>query len=160
MVWIAAQAAIANEQRGWARDYCLKKDDFVDSETSKNYCRYGGKDCPIYENRSSSGGCYLTTACVEHKGLADDCVELMTLRGFRDGYMSDLEQGRKDIEEYYKTALGIVEAINSTEEADEVYAALYSDVIVPCVELIRAGQNKKAYEKYKDMVKSLEDKYC
>ena len=149
-----------HEQRGWARDYCLKKDDFVDSETSKNYCRYGGKGCPIYENKSSSGGCYLTTACVEHKGLPDDCVELMVLRSFRDEYMSNLEQGRKDIEEYYRTAPGIVAAINRTEEADEVYENIYADVIVPCVEFIQKGHNEEAYEKYKDMVKSLDDKYC
>lgn len=149
-----------HEQRGWARDYCLKKDDFVDSETSKNYCRYGGKDCPIKESNSSSGGCYLTTACVDYKGLPDDCVELTTLRSFRDGYMSEKEQGRKDIEEYYKTAPSIVAAINGSKNPEIVYEELYSDIILPCVEMIKSGQNDEAYEKYKTMVMTLKKQYC
>lgn len=150
-----------HEQRGmWSSDYCLKKGDYIDSTTSKEYCRYDGKGCPIKENNYSSGGCYLTTACVEHKGLADDCDELTTLRSFRDGYMCNMEQERKDIEEYYRTAPDIVDAINSTDEADEVYESIYSDVIVPCVTFIQSGQNEEAYEMYKEMVKKLECKYC
>ena len=148
------------EQRGWANDYCLKKDDFIDSETAKNYCCYGGKDCPIYENNSSSGGCYLTTACVRYKGLPDNCIELSTLRSFRDGYMSSFEQGKRDVEEYYKTAPEIVEKINNSGNAADIYKELYSDVITPCVDLIREGKNEEAYKKYKAMVKSLKDKYC
>ena len=149
-----------HEQRGWARDYCLKKDDYVDSETSKEYCRYDGKGCPIKENRSSSGGCYLTTACVEHRGLPDDCMELTTLRGFRDGYMSGFDQGKKDIEKYYRTAPEIVERINKSTDASEVYEKLYSDVIVPCVHLIQEGNNEGAHEMYRSMVKDLEERYC
>ena len=148
-----------HEKRGWARDYCLKKNDYVDSDTARKYCQYGGKNCPI-KMQKSPGGCYLTTACVNHKGLPDDCVELTTLRGFRDKYMSQTEQGKEDINEYYRTAPAIVESIDNSEEAGEVYEQLYSDVIVPCVELIQNGKNDEAYEKYKIMVKTLKEKYC
>ena len=45
-----------------------------------------------------------TTACVKSKGLSDDCIELSTLRKFRDEYILNLENGEKDIKEYYDTA--------------------------------------------------------
>ena len=147
-----------HEKRGWASDYCLKKNDYVGSDTARQFCQYGGKDCPIKEQRSS-GGCYLTTACVDYKGLSDDCIELTTLRGFRDDYMAETEKGKEDISEYYRTAPAIVESINKSGQANEVYEQLYSDVIVPCVELIQDGKNEEAYEKYRDMVKSLEKQY-
>lgn len=149
-----------HEQRGmWGSDYCLKKDDYIDSDISKEYCRYDGKGCPIKENSSSSGGCYLTTACVGYKGLADDCVELSTLREFRDTYMKELPSGKEEVQEYYETAPGIVDAINSSDEAGCVYEAIYSDVIEPCVKLIQEGKNEEAYKKYKEMVADLKSKY-
>jgi len=43
-----------------------------------------------YPSTTSSGtgtGCFLTTACVEHKLMADDCNELTSLRFLRDEYM-------------------------------------------------------------------------
>lgn len=149
-----------HEQRGWANDYCLKKDDYVSSETSRNYCRYDGKGCPIKESNSSSGGCYLTTACVQYKGLSDDCDELETLRSFRDGYMHESAEGIRDVHEYYRTAPCIVAAIDSSGDACQVYEKLYSEVIVPCVRLIKADRYDEAYKKYKHMVKTLEEKFC
>ena len=150
-----------HEQRGfWGSDYCLKKDDYIDSDISKEYCRYDGRGCPIKENRSSSSGCYLTTACVEHKGLEDDCMELSTLREFRDTYMKELPTGNEEIQEYYETAPGIVDAINKSEDADCVYEAIYADVIEPCVKLIQSGKNEEAHEMYRKMVQDLKKQYC
>ena len=151
-----------HEQRGglFTSDYCLKKGDYIDSTTSKEYCRYDGKGCPIKEGSSSSGGCYLTTACVEHKGLPDDCMELSTLRKFRDEYMRSLPTGEAEIEEYYRTAPRIVDAINHSADPEIVYAKLYENEIKPCVELILDGKNEEAYRKYKDMVSSLKQIYC
>ena len=149
-----------HEQRGWAKDQCLKKDDYIGSDISKEYCRYGGKGCPIKENRSSSGGCYLTTACVECRGLADDCVELSTLREFRDNYMRKLPLGDDEIQEYYNTAPQIIAQINKEDNSEEVYDNLYMNVIKPCVMLINEGKNEEAHQKYKEMVTSLKEQYC
>ena len=150
-----------HELRGglFGSDYCLKKNDYIDSTTSKEYCRYDGKRCPIKEGSSSSGGCYLTTACVEHKGLADDCFELSTLRKFRDTYMKELPSGKEEVQEYYETAPRIVDAINSGNDSESVYETIYSNVIEPCVELIREGKNEEAHVKYKEMVTELKSKY-
>ena len=149
------------EIRGWGGNaFCMKKDNYVDNSTYDDYCNtYRFDSCPIYRG-GSSGGCYLTTACVEQRGLSDDCIELTTLRSFRDTYMRMSEIGEKDVEEYYQTAPKIVNAINQSDEADKVYENIYYDIIQPCVSLIQSGKYEDAYKKYKTMVQQLEDKYC
>ena len=109
--------------------------------------------------KAESGGCYLTTACVEQRGLPDDCDELTTLRLFRDGYMRTQPGGEEDILEYYEKAPKIVDVISKQNNKSEVYDYIYSDVIVPCVEYIKNGENEEAYEIYRSMVKELETKY-
>ena len=149
------------EIRGWGgRAYCLKKNDYVKNSTYDNYCNsWRFDDCPIYKS-SSSSGCYLTTACVGHRGLPDDCFELNTLRQFRDGYLADAEGGREQIDEYYRTAPCIVEAINKSGRREEVYEELYDDVILPCMDLIEHGRNEEARQMYVDMVEKLKKEFC
>ena len=149
-----------HETRGWGNSYCLKKDDYVSNDTYNNYCNtYRYDDCPIYRQSSGSSGCYLTTACVEHRGMADDCRELTVLRTFRDEYLMNIPGGKKDVCRYYHTAPGIVKAIESDSERETILESLYSEVIVPCVELIEAGEHKAAYERYKKMVTKLDERY-
>lgn len=147
-----------HEQRMWAKDYCLKKDDFIGSDISKEYCRYDGKGCPIKEG-SSSGGCYLTTACVEMRNLPDDCEELTLLRKFRDEWIALQPGGKEEVREYYKKAPIIVETIDRSEDRCEVYDEIYKSVITPCVEDIKAGRNEQAHERYRSMVRDFEEKY-
>lgn len=141
--------------------YCRKTDKAVDKNTVNTYCdnslRY--RDCPIYCGGGSSGGCYLTTACVNTKNLPDGCRELTMLRSFRDNYLMCQSNGRADVQEYYQTAPKIVESINGQNNKDEIYEELYNNVIVPCVELIEQGKNEEVYDKYKTMVKKLEQKF-
>ena len=87
----------------------------------------------------SSGGCYLTSACVEAKGLPDDCQELQTLRAFRDGYLAHQTGGQEEI----------VEAINLLPNADEVWTTVYAELVQPCVEMIHAGELEAAHRRYK-----------
>lgn len=148
------------EIRGWGGNaYCLKKDNYVDNSTYDDYCNtYHFDDCPIYKG-GSSGGCYLTTACVNTKNLPDDCRELTVLRSFRDGYLVNQPDGKAEVQEYYRTAPKIVEIIDRQNNRDEIYEDLYSNVIVPCVKLIEQGNNTEAHDKYKKMVKDLEKKF-
>lgn len=138
-------------------DYCLIKEDYVDKRTYNSFCDNSLKyrDCPIYRQKTTSSTCYLTTACVFNKGLPDDCDELTTLRSFRDTYLKSLPEGEKEIEEYYKTAPTIVDHINASDNPGKVYDDIYNSVIVPCVELIKNGDNEAAHCKYRDMVTSL-----
>lgn len=151
------------EYRGgfWSSYYCMKKGEDVGSDVYEKYCKwtYEYTRCPIYSHGDSSGGCYLTTACVEYKGLPDDCRELTALRAFRDGYMVRTESGEKEIKDYYAIAPLIVKAISEREEAASVYEGIYSDVILPCVEFIESGKNEEAHSLYKKMVEELQAKY-
>ena len=149
-----------SDYRGWSGYYCMKKNDYINSDTYNRYCdSYNYDKCPIYRQSSGSGGCYLTTACVDVKSLPDDCRELTVLRTFRDEYLAKKPKGYEEIEEYYKTAPKIVKMINSKSNKENIYEKLYDDVIEPCVELIENGKNEEAYVRYKKMVKDLEKTY-
>ena len=116
-------------------------------------------DASYVSPKVKNAGCYLTTACVEQRGLPDDCDELTTLRLFRDGYMKAQPGGKEDILEYYEKAPKIVEIIGEQKNKSEIYDHIYNDVIVPCVKYIKNGENEAAYEKYRAMVKHLETEY-
>jgi len=102
--------------------------------------------------------CYLTTACAVARGLPDDCVELTTLRRFRDGYVQGLPGGARLIDEYYRTAPLILERIGARPDAWEVLDQLYG-VIVGCVRSIREGRNADALLAYRMMFESLAQQY-
>ena len=106
------------------------------------------------------GGCYLTTACVRARGLADDCAALETLRGFRDGYLARTADGRREIERYYAIAPEIVAAIEDRPDSPEIWEQLYAHLIEPCVEMIHRGENERAYRHYRDCALRLRDAYC
>ena len=103
-------------------------------------------------------GCFITTACVKSRGLADDCDELTTLRQFRDGYLKAQPGGTALIELYYRIAPRIVAAIDARETAGVEYDRLYS-VIQLCVGFIKNGNNQQAKAIYTGMVKELTVKY-
>ena len=133
----------------------------IDSDIVHRYCwGYHYSECPRYKAGSTSGGCFLTSACTEARGLPDNCEELTVLRAFRDGYMKSLPQGQADICQYYHIAPAIVEKIHALPNAKEIFDNIYTELVLPCVELIRAGKNEAAYAKYKDCVMLLQEKYC
>lgn len=105
---------------------------------------------------SSSGGCFLTSACVQAKGLPDDCEELETLRRFRDTYMMATEEGQAEVEHYYMVAPAIVVAIDALPDAGGIWNKIYTLVILPAVELIRKNDLPAAYRLYKSCVLQLE----
>ena len=119
-------------------------------------CRHWEENENLY---SPSGGCYLTTACVEYYGFPDDCMELTTLRKFRDTYMAATAEGRLDIAEYYRTAPKIVEIINGLEDKETIYKEIYTKTVLPCVEMIKQEKFQEAHEMYKQMVKGLQQRF-
>ncbi len=133
----------------------------IDSDIVHRYCwGYHYEECPRFKSQQSSDGCFLTTACVEAKGLADDCRELTVLRNFRDTYLKHSVNGPADICEYYHTAPKIVEEIKQLPNAMEIFVNIYNELVVPCVTLIENNCNNEAYNKYKDYVKKLQLEYC
>ena len=64
------------------------------------------------EAAAGDGGCFLTTAIVERRGIeADDGPTLTALRRFRDGYMMKTPKRRALVAEYYEIAPRIAAAI-------------------------------------------------
>lgn len=141
--------------------YCIKAEDYVDSDWYFKYCRnYDYDDCPIYKEESSSGGCYLTTACMQAKRLPDNCYELETLRNFRDTWLKSSEEGQAIIKRYYEIAPKIVSAINDTKDSKAVYDMLYDKMVKPCVEFIEQKKYQETLELYRSMTLQLEKEYC
>lgn len=112
-----------------------------------------------YHGGGKKGGCYVTSACVEARGLPDNCSELTTLREFRDNYLAHHENGREMIQSYYDTAPKIVEAIDNSADAKQVYEGLYGNLVQKCVGLIRKGNNEEALENYQQIFQDLRQKY-
>ena len=140
--------------------YCLKKGDYVNSDVYQRYCKnYSYDECPIYKDNPNSGGCYLTSACVEARGLPDDCEELTILRDFRDNWLKQQPGGAEEIAEYYATAPQIVTEINKRADARAIWDALYDVLVAPCVKLIQAGAMEQARERYRGVALELKEKY-
>ena len=132
---------------------CRKTGQDVNEDTYYKYCRnYDYDDCPIYKG-NDSGGCFLTSACTEARGLPDDCHELTVLRAFRDGYL------RSQPEEYYAVAPKIVDAIRSKADAMEAFDAIYRELVEPCVAMIERGENVEAHALYRSYVLRLKKHY-
>jgi len=84
---------------------------------------------------SGGGGCFLTTACVEHKGLADDCYELQALRAMRDTIVTWSDDMKALVEEYYRIAPVIVSRINAEADSADIWEDLYVNLVQKCVAL-------------------------
>lgn len=140
--------------------YCHLKREYVNSDVYDKYCKgYYYDECPIYRN-DSSGGCYLTSACVGFKGLPDDCYELETLRHYRDSWLKESEDGLKVIAEYYAIAPKIVKNIDKLEDRDRIYERIYEDMVIPCVKFIEEERYQETLELYRDMTLKLKEAYC
>ena len=141
---------IAKKDGDW---YCTAQEDFVSYDS---YCSYNYEACRHYNK--ANGGCFLSTACVEYKGLADDCYELTTLREFRDNYLLGFEEGKLDVEEYYRIAPKIVSLISLSPCADMIFEDIYNMMLL-CVECIENGRYEEAHSLYKDFVMKLKEKF-
>lgn len=116
---------------------------------------YSGWSDSGWSNSGGGGGCFITTACVEHMGLSDDCEQLNILRMFRDKLVEEDELFREIVLDYYKKAPSVVKKINESENKDEVLEQLYNELVVPCVEMLKNNQEQEAKEHYISTYKKL-----
>jgi len=99
--------------------------------------------------QAGSGGCFLTTAIVEHRGEADDGPTLTKLRNFRDTYLVNYPE---EVKKYYQVAPKIVAAIPK----DNPTWDWVGKQIDSAIEHIDNNMLDKAHETYKSMVLELE----
>lgn len=100
----------------------------------------------------------MTEAAVTYKGLADDCDELMTLRKFRDSYLAFKDGGQEEIESYYKMAPQIVAKLEEHSNREEILESIWSGLVLPCVSLIKIGENQTCHQLYKTYTLELSQK--
>lgn len=130
------------EHNGWTGNWEPVRDAWG------SHVREGGSTWWGSEDRKEreEGRCFVTTACVEARGLPDDCAELSRMREFRDGYVAGLPDGRELIEAYYALAPRIIRAIDRSPDRAEVYEELYTRWLSASLELIEAGRYEEAFE--------------
>lgn len=150
--------------RDWDVKYTCgscKRYDYKGAYT-KSFCHYyrahyyPEDTCEHWEEASdySSGGCFITTACCERRGLADDCELMTKLRALRDEYLLKGPEGRAMVAEYYRTAPDVIAAVNALPDAEAVYGRVYG-VLLEVVGLIDAGKNAEAVSLYRGMAEDL-----
>ena len=103
--------------------------------------------CDDFEERK---GCFMTSACVDYMGKADDCVELQTMRKFRDEKLINNPKGMSLVKEYYCVAPLIVEAIDASDKKDIYYQDIY-DTVCQCCERINNSEDEEAIKLYYKM---------
>ena len=81
------------------------------------------------------------------------------MRSFRDEWLRDQPDGEALIEDYYKTAPGIVEKINQQPERRDIYREIYQKYILPCVEGVKAKHFADSKRIYMDMVTTLKAQF-
>ena len=144
----------------WNNHYaCRKSGKDVNEDTYGKYCKnYSYSDCPIYKGNDTSG-CFLTSACVEARGLPDDCYELRVLRNFRDSYLVKQDCGECEINHYYHVAPAIVERINREDDPMNVFNQIYEELVAPCIAMIENLDFNGAHNLYRNYVLKLEEQY-
>lgn len=119
------------------------------NNSSENWSDAGG----------SGGGCFITTACVEHQGLTDECAELRVLRKYRDALVQEDDVFRGKVLEYYRKAPLIVQQIEKSGESGKIYDDLFYGMIRPCVAFLEEGKTEEAKSLYLDCYERLSEQY-
>lgn len=111
------------------------------------------------DNNKSSGGCFITTATVEHMGKDDDCEELTLLRKYRN-YLAVKDSSFYDIvKEYYEIAPQVVSKIQESKNKDEILDNIYNDMVLPVTEMLKIGKIEEAKNHYLNEYNKLKDKF-
>ncbi|WP_146198902.1 CFI-box-CTERM domain-containing protein [Falsochrobactrum shanghaiense] len=111
-----------------------------------------GTACGVYERDFEFDHCFLTTACCAVQGRPDDCLELQTLRRFRDKWLLRQPFGAGEIAHYYRVAPNISGSLLASREGRKKLRNLYWRTIMPCVAMIWIGWPGMAYRLYKRMM--------
>ena len=109
--------------------------------------------------KTSSSGCFITTAVCGTFNKPDDCYELTSFRNFRDNWLVNQPDGASLVQEYYRIAPGIVERINALADAKNIYMSIWQEYLKPCLTCIEDGNMQKCKEIYVDMVRNLQKKF-
>lgn len=102
--------------------------------------------------------CFITTACVKYYNLPDDCYQLTTLRKFRDTYLSQTDENKELIKQYYSGAPQLVKLLEKDTDKIMLFSTIFKQINASC-NAIEEGRYKKAKEIYCAVVLFLEHRY-
>lgn len=136
-------------------------DRFIEKWTEKypKYVFRKGDYQSLVEGFQKKGFCYITTAVCEMQNKPDDCYELAMFREFRDGYLSNEDDGKALIEEYYELAPRILAAIELREEKQKIYEDIWKNHLSVCLDNLEKGQDELCKINYKRMVREMGKTY-
>ena len=103
------------------------------------------------------GGCYLTTATVQYKGLLDDGPELTAMRTLREHYRGDVYYDDL-IAEYYQNAGLIIQGIENSLDPSVDYEFIYQSVL-KVKDYVDQSMWEEAKEEYVSTYFILKNKY-
>ena len=89
----------------------------------------------------------------------DDCLELQKLRKYRDNWLRNQNYGEEIIREYYLKSQILVNNIDKSKNAKDIYKSIWDNHLNHIIESIDMGNHSKALQLYKEMVHSLSTKY-
>lgn len=111
-------------------DYKYSRMDTVraSQELMKMKIRHKQLGCNVDNQRQRRSFCLIATVCVSHFGLSDDCHLLTVLRNFRDYHLLSTPEGIKLVHNYYDLASILIQKINASPEADELWNEIYQQI--------------------------------
>jgi len=153
----------SHDSDGKSRCETTAMDQRCDQMIAPQYDKDGNRIHWVYNIRTDrceqDEGCFLTTACTQIAGLADDCFELSVLRRFRDEILMHLPHGQDDIALYYRVAPAIVARIGAAPDRSRELARLYVLYILPSALAAWLGWTRLARRIYTRMMRHLMARY-
>lgn len=125
----------------------------------KEYVKLAYKSNTSIYDDDDDYDCFLTTACVFHKGLPDDCHELQTIRFLRENYMRGTANGEILLKEYDTAGPAILRSLREAANRKEILDHLYDQLVVPSVEKIESGKYQEAINYYSAYVEAMKQQY-
>lgn len=139
--------------------YCMKKSDYVNSDTYYRYCRnYSYDECPVYKHQESSG-CYLTTIVCKVLGKKDNDLILNVMRNFRDNVLKNDPNYYEILRDYDMIGPSIARSIELDQNKEQLASGLYSQNLSEICKAIMCGEENMAVEGYRYMTNGLIDYY-
>ena len=123
-------------------------------ELMKMKIRHKQLGCVADNKNQRRSFCMIATACVSHFGLNDNCYLLTVLRNFRDQDLLVTPEGTKLVNSYYDLAPNIIEKVNASPEASELWNEIYQQ-ISSWVDLIERHETDAVVVRYQEYLSSL-----
>lgn len=140
--------------QAWKRKKASKE------KSSKTYRKTSNYSTRTKSTRSSDDdSCFITTAVCRALQKGDDCEELMAMRHFRDDARAADPLLQEMIGEYYRVAPAIIQRIQASGQADEVYEQLWTDDLCPVLRHLHRREYHQAALGYIAMVERLSHQY-